>query len=214
MLACSLFARARSVLCIGAHGDDIEIGCGGTLLTMIAGAPDVRVDWVVLSATAERRREIETGASLVCGDSLGRLRIGDGRDGFLPYTAAATKDAFRDPCQGLAPDIVLTHRRRDAHQDHRFLGELTWQTFRDTVILEYEIPKYEGDLEPPNVFVPLDPAVLDHKIAILAEAYASQAPKYWFDPELFRGLARLRGTEARSPTGYAEAFHARKLVVI
>ena len=214
MLACSLFDRARSVLCIGAHGDDIEIGCGGALLTLVAAAPDVRVDWIVLSATPERRREIETGATLICGDRLGELRVGDGRDGFLPYAAEATKDAFRDMCRGLMPDLVFTHRRRDAHQDHRFLGELTWQTFRDTVILEYEIPKFEGDLEPPNVFVPLEPAVLDRKVAILSEAYASQRAKYWFDAELFRGLARLRGTEARSATGYAEAFHARKLVVI
>ena len=214
MLACSLFDRARSVLCIGAHGDDIEIGCGGALLTLIAAAPDVRVDWIVLSATSERRREIETGAALVCGDRLGALRVGDGRDGFLPYAAEATKDAFRDMCRDLMPDLVFTHRRRDAHQDHRFLGELTWQTFRDTVVLEYEIPKFEGDLEPPNVFVPLEPAALDRKIAILSEAYASQRGKYWFDAELFRGLARLRGTEARSATGYAEAFHARKLVVI
>jgi LmbE family N-acetylglucosaminyl deacetylase len=205
--------RPLSVLALGAHSDDIEIGCGGTLLRLLQSDDEVRVHWVVLSASGERGGEALRSAEayLAAGGDDHEIVIETFRDGFLPYSGAAVKDVFERLKAELAPDLILTHARDDLHQDHRLVCELTWNTWRDHLVIEYEVPKYDGDLGAPNVFVPLDEATLDRKIALLEEHFRSQAGKHWFDGELFRALPRLRGMESASPTGLAEAFYGRKL---
>jgi LmbE family N-acetylglucosaminyl deacetylase len=207
--------RAPRVLCIGAHCDDIEIGCGGTLLALRKRWPQIEIRWLVLSSNAQRRAETEAAARRLLGPAASeRVSFGKFRDGFLPYEGASVKEFFEEAKQRVAPDVILTHQRSDLHQDHRLACELTWNTWRDQLILEYEIPKYDGDLGRPNAFVPLEREQLEEKIEILQEAYASQRVKSWFTPETFRGLARLRGIEANAASGYAEAFHAPKIVVL
>jgi LmbE family N-acetylglucosaminyl deacetylase len=202
----------RRVLLIGAHPDDIEIGCGGTILALTRAVPDLEVTWVVLAAEGERAEEARVSAEAFLGDCRSPdIRLHPWRDGFLPSYGEAVKDAFED-LKPVAPDLVLTHTRSDLHQDHRFASELTWQTFRDHLILEYEIPKYDGDLGAPNVFVPLDENVIAEKIRLLEEHHMTQTAKHWFDEELFRGLMRIRGMEAA--TRYAEAFVCRKLSLL
>ena len=201
------------VLCIGAHGDDIEIGCGATLGMLAARPSPPVIDWLVMTADDVREAETRAAASALCGDALGEVRVWQGRDGYLPYEAARTKDAFRALTSDLTPDLVFTHRLADRHQDHSFLAELTWQTFRNHSVLEYEIPKYEGDLAPMSCFVPVDEAAVKLKLNVLMEVYGSQRSKYWFTEDLFRAVLRLRGMEARSPTGMAEAFDMRKVVL-
>jgi LmbE family N-acetylglucosaminyl deacetylase len=202
------------VLCIGAHCDDIEIGCGASLQWLRTRWPGADVRWLVLSADGPRRAEAETGARLMLGDAAAdRVSFGSFRDGFLPYEGAAVKQCFEQMKRRVDPDLILTHYRGDLHQDHRLAGELTWNTWRDHLILEYEIPKYDGDLGRPNCFLPVSSAQLEEKIRILLEVYASQRAKAWFTAETFRGLARLRGVESNSPSGYAEAFHVPKLVL-
>ncbi|NNJ24989.1 PIG-L deacetylase family protein [Alienimonas chondri] len=203
----------REVLCLGAHPDDIEIGCGGTLLRLLAENPGVRVTWVVFSGEGERRDEALRGADLFLNDAGERaVHVERFRDSYFPFDSGL-KDRFHELAAGVSPDIVFTHRRDDAHQDHRAVAELTWCAFRDHLIFEYEIPKYEGDLAPPNLFVPLDASTADRKIAQLAEAFPSQAARRWFTADTFRGLLRLRGVEANAVSGVAEAFHCRKLVL-
>ena len=200
----------RRVLCLGAHCDDIEIGCGGTILALVDAVPRLDVRWVVFSSDAVRKAEARASAArFLRAVARADVAVHDFRDGFLPYEGAAIKDVFERLKHGPTPDLVLTPWRRDAHQDHRLIGELTWNTFRDHTILEYEIPKYDGDLGAPNVFVPIEDALVDEKLSLLREHYGSQAGKHWFDDELFRGLLRLRGME--STTRYAEAFTCRKL---
>ncbi len=183
------------VLCIGAHSDDIEIGCGGTLLRLLQAQPNVRMDWVVFSSSALRRQEALRSASLFFnGAKCKNVSIWSYRDGFFPYQGAKIK---RD--------------RHDLHQDHRLLNELTWNTFRDQLILEYEIPKYDGDLGSPNVFSPLDESTCRKKAAFLQQAFRTQTAKRWFSTDTFLALMRLRGVEASSPTGFAEGFYARKI---
>ena len=206
--------RAPRVLCVGAHCDDIEIGCGGTLLWLRQRWPDVEIRWLVLSSNDLRRAETEAGARHLLGEiAPARVVFGKFRDGFLPYEGAAVKEFFEEAKRAVSPDVILTHQRSDLHQDHRIACELTWNTWRDQLILEYEIPKYDGDLGRPNAFVPLEREQLERKIAVLQEVYASQRGKAWFTPDTFRGLARLRGIEASAPSGFAEAFFAPKLVL-
>lgn len=201
------------VLCLGCHSDDIEIGCGGTILRLAQQYPGCVFHWVVFSATGVREDEARRGASLFT--ESGRLRgpmIRAFRDGFMPFVGAEVKDAFEE-LKDIQPDLVLTHYRRDAHQDHRLISELTWNTFRDHLVLEYEIPKYDGDLGRPSFYVPLPDGVYQQKVRYLMEVFKSQQTKRWFQDETFLGLMRLRGMECNSLTGYAEAFYCRKLVL-
>lgn len=202
-----------NVLCLGAHSDDIEIGCGGSLLQFKKIFPRLRFQWIVFSASGPRGQEARKGADLFTTGCEKELVLRDFRDGFLPYSGGGVKDLFEEMKKQINPDLIFTHWQGDAHQDHRLLSELTWNTFRDHFILEYEVPKYDGDLGRPNVFVPLDPSVHQNKIDYLFEAFTSQRAKRWFDRETFLGLMRIRGMECNAASGYAEAFHCRKLVL-
>jgi LmbE family N-acetylglucosaminyl deacetylase len=201
---------ALKVLCLGCHSDDIEIGCGGTILRLAAEYPACQVDWVVFSAIGEREREAQLGAQRFAGPRLRNTRLEQFSDAFMPYVGADVKAVF-ESLKSTAPDVILTHFRHDAHQDHRLISELTWNTFRDHLILEYEIPKYDGDLGQPNLYVPLDEAVLKEKVRHLMDVFQSQRSRRWFQEDTFFALARLRGMECNSPSGYAEAFYSRKV---
>ncbi len=201
-----------TVLCLGAHCDDIEIGCGGALLHLKAAVSRLRFHWVVFSATGARAQEAATAAGLFTAGCEHKVVLKGYRDGFLPYSGGEVKNSFEDLKAQVNPDLIFTHWSGDAHQDHRLISELTWNTFRNHLILEYEVPKYDGDLGRPNVFVPLDAPCFETKLDYLFQAFASQQGKRWFDRQTFLGLMRLRGMESNSPSGYAEAFHARKLL--
>jgi len=204
----------RTILCLGAHADDIEIGCGGTLLKLLAEHERVSVHWIVFSGSAARAAEARHSANEFLRDATATdVQILSFRDSFFPHVGAEIKEMFAKLAGSLSPDLIFTHRREDLHQDHRTLAELTWCAFRDHCILEYEIPKYEGDLGSPNVFVPLDAEVAERKIATLWAAFPSQHEKPWFLPETFSSLLRIRGLECNSPSMFAEAFHCRKLVL-
>ncbi len=199
------------VLALGAHADDIEIGCGGTLLRLAAERRALEVVWVVLCSTPERATEARASAAAFLADvPRSRVIVHGHRDGFLPYEGAAVKEAFEALKREVSPDLVLTHHRDDRHQDHRLVSELTWNTWRDHLILEYEIPKYDGDFGSPNLFSAIPAATLERKISLVLQHFGSQAGKQWFDPELFRAVARLRGMECGAPEGLAEAFYCRK----
>jgi LmbE family N-acetylglucosaminyl deacetylase len=201
------------VLVVGAHSDDIEIGCGGTVLSLIRSRPTA-VHWVVLSARAEREDEARRSASAFLTGAIEHdVRTSHFRDGFFPFEGAAIKEYFETLKADVAPDLVFTHRLDDRHQDHRLVGELTWNTFRSHAILEYEVPKYEGDLGQPNVFVPLDAEVSHRKVELLMTMFATQRSKRWFTEDLFTAILRLRGMEAGLSGGHAEAFYARKLLL-
>jgi LmbE family N-acetylglucosaminyl deacetylase len=201
------------VLCLGAHCDDIDLGCGGTLLRLREEHPDVDVRWVVFCSDRQRAREVrESAARFLQSENDKRVTTEEFRDGFLPYQGAEVKEVFERLKTEVEPDLVFTHYRHDLHQDHRLVSELTWNTFRDHLILEYEIPKWEGDLGSPNSYVNLDERHVDAKIEIMLDVYASQRDRAWFDADTFRGLLRLRGVESNAPGRFAEAFHARKLV--
>lgn len=207
-------SKAPVILCIGAHSDDIEIGCGGTILGLSEDYPECRFYWTVFSAEGARADEARRAADLFAGQRIaGGTRLHSFRDGFFPYLGAQIKEEFEILKREVSPDLILTTSRRDSHQDHRLLGELTWNTFRDHLILEYEIPKYDGDMGNPNVFVPLTKEACERKIEYLMSAFPSQQPKNWFEPETFRSLLRIRGMECNSPSGYAEAFYSRKIVL-
>lgn len=200
------------LLVIGAHADDIEIGCGGVLIRLIAAHPSMVLRWVVLSGADKRKMEARRSAELYsAGVAESALQFETFRDGRFPFEAPNIKDLFDGSLKAFEPDLILTHWARDAHQDHRVVSELTWQTFRNNAILEYEIPKYDGDMGRPNGFVEIDRETLDLKINRLLDCFESQSKKQWFDDGTFRGLARIRGMECASTTGYAEAFHVRKL---
>jgi len=204
----------RSVLAIGAHSDDIEIGCGGTILSLAQSSPETRVHWLVLAAHGDRIDEARASAdAFLAGLREPTVEILSRRDGYLPYEASEVKDTFEALKARIDPDLVLTHTRDDLHQDHRLVCDLTWNTFRDHLVLEYEIPKYDGDLGRPNAFVALEDDVVTRKLESLGAHFGSQRSKDWFDDGVFRGLMRLRGMECRSPSGYAEAFTARKLSI-
>ncbi|MGH7472188.1 MAG: PIG-L deacetylase family protein [Longimicrobiales bacterium] len=207
-------AAGLQVLCLGAHPDDIEIGCGGSILNLLAHRSDVTVRWVVFSGSAERAREAQRSADLFLDRARSReVIVHSFRDGYFPSLIEPIKDHFEELKGGPAPHLIFTHAAHDRHQDHRVISELTWNTFRDHLILEYEIPKYDGDLVPPNAYVPLADEERALKVGHLMECFVTQRDKHWFAPETFDGLMRLRGLECASATGYAEAFHARKLVL-
>jgi LmbE family N-acetylglucosaminyl deacetylase len=205
--------RLRQVLAIGAHPDDIEIGCGGTLLTLLRAEPGVHVTWLILTAGGQRADEARASAAAFLADADSfDLRIIGLSDGFLPYGREA-KEAFEELKGEVDPQLVFTHARSDLHQDHRLACELTWNTFRDHTILEYEVPKFDGDLGQPNVYVGLTEEVTREKVRLLHSHFPSQSGKHWFDAETFLGLMRLRGMEARCPERYAEAYYGRKIVL-
>jgi len=202
------------ILCLGAHSDDIEIGCGGTILQLAHRYPGCVFHWVVFSAIGVRETEARSSAALFTQSAvLAEPILKTYPDGFLPYVGADVKGSFEELKRAISPDLILSTSRKDAHQDHRLVAELTWNTFRDHLILEYEIPKYDGDLGQPSVFVPLSSGQCEQKIQYLMEVFASQQSKRWFQPETFRSLMRLRGMECNAPSGYAEAFYCRKLVL-
>lgn len=202
------------LLAIGAHSDDIEIGGGGTILRLVAEHRIAEARWIVLSATGEREAEAHAGAAAFL-DGVARVEVvvANFRDGYFPYLGAAVKDHFEEHKATFEPDLVLTHRRQDLHQDHRLVGELTWNTYRRSVILEYEIPKYDLDPATPNLYVTLPEATCDRKIQLLGETFRTQASRPWFDPDAFRALLRLRGMECHSESRFAEAFTCQKVVI-
>jgi len=205
--------KPLSILCIGAHCDDIEIGCGGTILRLLEERPGSSVTWVVLASNPERAKEAQGSAdAFLKGAGERRVAINSFRESYFPYIAAEIKDYFEELKRTTKPEVIFAHHRHDVHQDHRLIAELTWNTFRNHVIWEFEIPKYEGDLGHPNVFVPLSLAQAERKVALLTEHFASQAARTWFKPDTFHGLMSIRGIECAAKEGRAEAFHARKLV--
>jgi len=207
------FERQPEVLCIGAHCDDIEIGCGGTLLALQARYPDCRIHWLVLTSIPERRHEaLASVRAFVRPRARGVMLIGELEDTLLPSRLAEVKAQFAACKAQVQPSLVFTHCGGDRHQDHDLVSQVTWQTFRDHAILEYEIAKYDGDLTTPNFYLPLSKALAERKIALLLRAFESQRGKPWFRPENFEALMRLRGIECRAPDGLAEGFHCRKLV--
>jgi LmbE family N-acetylglucosaminyl deacetylase len=215
MMGLKLAAGDRlRVLCLGAHADDIEIGCGGTIFELVASGARVEVDWCVLSATPSRAEEAKaSAASFLEGAADARVEVQSFRDGHFPWQGSAIKEWFETLKARPRPDLILTHTRDDRHQDPREVCALTWNTFRDHLILEYEIPKWDGDLGRPAVHVPVREALIERKVDLLHRHFPSQATKPWFDRDTFRGLARLRGLECGSPTRFAEAFFAPKLVL-
>ena len=206
--------RTLKVLCLGSHSDDIEIGCGGTILRLIERYPACAFHWVVFSAIGVRKAEAQRGAeSFVGSKRLECALFKEFPDTFMPFVGSDVKNAFEELKQAISPDLIFTHNRKDAHQDHRLISELTWNTFRDHLILEYEIPKYDGDLGQPSVFVPLESDVCKKKVQYIMDAFRSQHTKRWFEENIFLSLMRLRGMECNAPSGYAEAFYCRKLVL-
>jgi LmbE family N-acetylglucosaminyl deacetylase len=205
-------AGPLKILCLGCHSDDIEIGCGGTILRLAEMYPQCEIHWVVFSAIGDRQAEAQRGAERFAGKHLRGPRLQSFRDGYMPFVGAEVKDVFEE-LKSIEPDVIFTQSRKDAHQDHRLIAELTWNTFRNHLILEYEIPKYDGDLGQPNVFVPLDADQAKRKIQYLMEVFQSQRSRRWFEDSTFLALLRLRGMECNAPSGYAEAFFSRKLVI-
>lgn len=202
------------ILCLGAHSDDIEIGCGGTLLRLLAEHPGAEVHWVVFSAGEAREKEARASAAdFLGGAGATTVTVKRFRESYFPSVWADIKDFFEDVRRDINPDVVFCHRSRDLHQDHRVVGELTWNTFRNHLILEYEITKYEGDLGTPNVYVPLTSTQADRKVELLMHHFASQRSRGWFRPSTFHGIMSIRGIECNAPDGRAEAFHARKIVI-
>ena len=203
-----------AVLCLGAHSDDIEIGCGGTILRLAEQYPGIVFNWVVFNAIGIREGEARRAADLFGGPGVAsRTLLRSFPDGFMPFVGAEVKAVFEELKRSISPDLIFCPSRRDAHQDHRLISDLTWNTFRDHLILEYEIPKYDGDLGQPNVFVPLEADLYQKKIQGLMDAFQSQRSKRWFEESTFLSLMRLRGMECNSPSGYAEAFYGRKMVL-
>ena len=207
--------RPLQILCLGCHSDDIEIGCGGTVLRLAAQYPECSFQWVVFSANGVREAEAHRGAALFAGSAhLRGPLLKNVRDGFMPYLGVEVKEFFEELKQSISPAVIFTHNRHDAHQDHRLIAELTWNTFRDHFILEYEIPKFDGDLGQPNFFVPLEAECYQKKVQCIMDAFPSQHSKRWFQQDTFLALMRLRGMECNAPSGYAEAFYCRKAVLL
>ena len=207
------FDRIKRILCVGAHSDDIEIGCGGTLLTLFRNYQNLEVRWVVFSAEGVRSGEARRSAQEWLRPAARRqIAVKSFKTSFFPYDGARIKAAF-EALKPFKPDLVFTHYRDDRHQDHRVLSDLAWNTFRDHLILEYEIPKYDGDLGVPNVFVPLDDQIARDKADHICKHFRTQGNKHWFDEDTFLSLMRLRGMECATGTKYAEAFYGRKVVV-
>jgi LmbE family N-acetylglucosaminyl deacetylase len=215
MLNLNLNARGNRplhVLCLGAHCDDIEIGCGGTLLSLIKNNANIHIHWHLFTSTPTRKKEAIEGAELFCeGAASVDIEIRSFKDGFLPCEGTEVKNAMEDIKKSVTPDIIFTHNRNDLHQDHIKISDLTWNTFRNHFIIEYEIPKWDGDLGVPNLFVPIDQSLAKSKIAKIQQAYKTQKGKAWFTDDLFWSLMRIRGMECNSASSLAEGFYARKI---
>src|ERR1035437_6467623 len=204
----------RTVLCLGAHADDIEIGCGGTLLKLTEQNPNVTIHWVVFSATPPRAREAKGSAQVFLRSAHARkIVIKTFRDSYFPFMGERIKKFVQQLSHEVAPDLIFTHHRKDLHQDHRLLAELTWNAFRSHLILEYEIPKYDGDMGAPNAYVHLDKAVAGRKVRHICDIFKTQKSKQWFGADTFLALLRLRGLESNSPSKYAEAFYCPKMLL-
>lgn len=217
MIECVLGNRSSQaplrVLCLGAHSDDVEIGCGGTILKLANDGP-VEVTWIVFSGSGERRDEATESAKFFLQRAITKtVIVKEFRESFFPYNGSEIKDYFETLKKQVSPDVIFTHYRHDLHQDHRLICELTWNTFRNHFILEYEVPKYDGDLGTPNVFVALDDPVTRQKVETILAVFRSQGHRHWFSAELFLSILRLRGVESAASSGYAEAFYARKLIL-
>ena len=205
---------ALRVLCIGAHSDDLEIGCGGTIMRLVEDYPNLEIAWIVLGAQGDRAAEARASAeSFLRQVKTKRIIVKGFRDGFFPYIGADIKEYFEQLKAEPAPDLIFTHYRHDLHQDHRLACELTWNTFRDHLILEYEVPKYDGDLGAPNVFVHLNETISKRKVDLILAHFKTQHNRRWFTDDTFLALMRLRGVESQAPGKYAEAFYARKLAL-
>ncbi len=206
------YSSTLRILCLGSHSDDLEIGCGGTILRLLSECNNIQVKWVVFSSNQTRAKEAQQSAdAFLSSANSSEIVIKSFRDGFFPYNGGQIKEFFEGLKQ-FAPDLIFTHYRYDLHQDHRLVCELTWNTFRDHTILEYEVPKYDGDFGTPNFFVELHEDICKKKVKYLLGNFRSQCEKHWFSDETFRAMLRLRGLECRSATGYAEAFYARKIL--
>jgi LmbE family N-acetylglucosaminyl deacetylase len=206
-------ASPLRVLCLGAHSDDLEIGCGGTILHQANCTTPLDVTWIVFSAHGERQREANDSANaFLCSAAKKEIFIEKFRDGFFPYIGGEIKDYLEALKTRFSPDLIFTHCRHDLHQDHRVVSELTWNTFRNHLIFEYEIPKYDGDMGSPNAFVQLDEAICQKKISAILSFFQTQEHRHWFSADVFLSVLRLRGMECAAPAGYAEAFYCRKMV--
>jgi LmbE family N-acetylglucosaminyl deacetylase len=203
-------AAGSTVLCIGAHCDDIEIGCGATLRRIARDNPACRIVWAIFAGNETREHESRAAAQALLGEQRAQLQFMKFRESHFPSQFDAVKAAM-ESLKGLQPSVVFTHYLHDRHQDHKLLAELTWNTFRNHLVLEYEIPKFEGDLGAPNVFFEASHEDTEHKINMLMSCFASQLSRSWFTPDTFRALLRIRGIECVAGSGYAEAFHGRKL---
>jgi LmbE family N-acetylglucosaminyl deacetylase len=202
------------LLCLGAHCDDIEIGCGGTVLRLASVDRPLEIRWIVFSSDERRKQEARKSAGAFLENCPNqKIDVHGLRDGFFPYLGNQVKEQFEQIKTEFSPDLIFTHYRNDLHQDHRLVSELTWNTFRNHLILEYEIPKYDGDFGSPNFFVPLDESVCRRKVDTILDAFVSQNNRQWFSRDLFLAILRLRGMEANAPSGYAEAFYCRKAVI-
>ena len=204
----------RKILCLGAHCDDIEIGCGGTILRLLDQDPGLEITWIVFSSTPPRGREaLQSARFFLKRARRHKIIVKNYRDGFFPYQGGQIKKFFEGLKKDLSPDLIFTHYRVDLHQDHRLISELTWNTFRNHFVLEYEVPKYDGDLGSPNFFVGLDETTSQRKIQKILDCFASQRNRPWFTEETFRALLRIRGIESNVSGSYAEAFYCRKIVL-
>jgi len=205
-------SRVKSAMFIGAHSDDIEIGAGGLLMRLVRESPGVEITYVILSGDATRHNEARNAAAAFthgCGKL--DLRLASFTDRFFPAEQTQIKKYFDQLKLNTSPQLVICHKASDKHQDHRVVNELVYNTFRAHSILEYEIPKWDGDLSTPNLYVPLSDEIATQKAELLMEHFGSQRSKHWFDLETFRGLMRIRGIECNAK--YAEGFHVRKMVV-
>jgi LmbE family N-acetylglucosaminyl deacetylase len=202
------------ILCLGSHCDDIEIGCGGTLLSILQKSKNVEVQWVVFSSDPIREKEARSSADIFL-ESAGRktIKVEKFRNGFFPYVGGKIKDYFEEMKESTSPDLIFTHYHNDLHQDHRTISELTWNTFRSHLILEYEIPKYDGDFGTPNLFVPLEPSICHRKVDNVLKSFKTQGDKHWLTEDLLFSILRIRGMECVSMTKYAEAFYCRKITL-
>jgi len=201
------------ILCLGSHSDDIEIGCGGTILRLLSDRQELDVTWVVFGSSNKRDQEARDSADRFLVQAKNKnVIVKNFRDGFFPFEGAQIKNYFEE-LKSVSPDLIFTHNRKDAHQDHRLIAELTWNTFRNHLVLEYEIPKYDGDMGQPNLFVPLEQEIYEKKVQYIVEAFETQRSKQWFGKDTFLALMRLRGMECVATSGYAEAFYCRKLVL-
>ena len=215
MFSLSFFPENKKpkILCLGAHSDDIEIGCGGTILKLIDDFPEAQFYWAVFSGDNNRAKEAKRSANVFLNGAESRIiDLHDFKESYFPFYGAEIKDFFEALKQEFSPDLIFTHYRNDAHQDHRLLSDLTWNTYRNHLILEYEIPKYDGDLGNPNLFVHLNEHFVQMKVKYICETFTSQNQKLWFSEDAFKSIMRIRGIESNSSSKYAEGFHCRKMV--